>query len=398
MLNKYCAVSEQNWSCSELVLFLYFEWRRSGPQLSSGGFASLRQPLAAARMAASGSPAPSFLPPTGGGKRDLGSRIGWGARQSKAGGGPHSVGAPHPLREGAWFGGRPARKPASRSCHRLKERSGARAEPPVVRARRGRRPRPKGRTRALRRVVAADYPRGRLAAAPPGGRAAPPTCVRWGCSPGAHHELGGVSERRRSAGEVRARRGRSEAHRWRRRYGRAGAPREGAVGPSPALAAAAGEVRPLAALPQAVCSALCPRPARRTERVAAARALSWGWRQVLMVAAWLGAWLRGTARPPLRGANARTESKQKRGRALQEPRAAVLAPRNVWNCGLQRSSERICVRCGVPDPRCCSSCSERGSDRWFTEVSQPKFVCGRAGSWYLALISLRPTPRQGRGC
>lgn len=46
MLNKYCAVSEQNWSCSELVLFLYFEWRRSGPQPSSGGFASLRQPHA----------------------------------------------------------------------------------------------------------------------------------------------------------------------------------------------------------------------------------------------------------------------------------------------------------------------------------------------------------------
>lgn len=101
-----------------------------------------------------------------------------------------------------------------------------------------------------------------------------------------------------------------------------------------------------------------------------------------------------------RRASTQAESKQNEVRA---GRCRSLVPQFCllvasWNCGLQGSSARIYVRCRVPDPRCRWSCSERGSDRLLSKVSQPKFVCGRADSCYLDLISLLPTPRRGRGC
>lgn len=233
----------------------------SGPRPSAGGFASPRQPLAAALTAASGSPAPSRLPPTGGGS---GVWVADWLRRASVKGRRRVL--------TAWAPRTPSRRSLDlvvvRHINPLRALAAAARcgpEPVLRRQRWGREeagvwglkvgPGPcDGRSLP-------HTPRGLLAAAPPGGRAAPPTCVRWGCSLGAHHELGGVSERRRSGSEVRARRGRSETHRWRRRYGRAGAP--------PALGVAAGEVKPSATLGSLLRAVLAPRPAQGTGRCGA---------------------------------------------------------------------------------------------------------------------------------
>lgn len=299
----------------------------SGPRPSAGGFASPRQPLAAALTAASGSPAPSRLPPTGGGS---GVWVADWLRRASVKGRRRVL--------TAWAPRTPSRRSLDlvvvRHINPLRALAAAAARcgpEPVLRRQRW------GREEAGVWGL-------KVGPGPCDGRSLPRTPV------------GSWRQRPLAAGRLRPRVWGGGA-RWAPTMSLAECRSAGALEvkfvpdedvlrhiaddagtAGPALLQHLGWLPARWSLqpPQALFSAPCSRPARLRGRVAAARALGWGWREVLIAAArWeMCVWGPCSGVPPVRLSSSREHTgriKAERGpgRALQEPRAAVLSACSV---------------------------------------------------------------------